>query len=75
MRTPLTAQSPAGVGAWISPRSPIAAAGAHNILLEGPPEAVDAVSGYVRRGPSSARVEHVESHDETPEGLDGFEIR
>jgi hypothetical protein len=36
---------------------------------------VDAVTGYVRRGPSSARVDHVETHEETPEGLTGFRIR
>jgi hypothetical protein len=36
---------------------------------------VDSVAGYVRGGPSSARVDDVESYDETPEGLSDFEIR
>jgi acylphosphatase len=49
--------------------------GSVEVVLEGPPDAVDSVAGYVRRGPSSARVENVESHDEAPEGLNGFEIR
>ena len=49
--------------------------GSVEVVLEGAPDAVDAVTGYVRRGPSSARVESVETHDETPEGLSGFEIR
>lgn len=49
--------------------------GSVEVVLEGPPDAVDAVAGYVRRGPSSARVDGVESQDEAPEGLSGFEIR
>ena len=49
--------------------------GSVEVVLEGTPDAVDSVSGYVRRGPSSARVERVETHDERPEGLSGFEIR
>lgn len=49
--------------------------GSVEVVLEGPPEAVESVAGYVRRGPSSAKVDHVETHDETPEGLTGFQIR
>ena len=49
--------------------------GSVEVVLEGPREAVASVAGYVRRGPSSARVESVETHDEAPEGLHGFEIR
>ncbi|MGZ4166971.1 MAG: acylphosphatase [Solirubrobacteraceae bacterium] len=60
-----------GVAGWAVNR----ADGAVEVVLEGPQEAVDCVAGYVRRGPSSARVDDVETHDETPEGLRGFEIR
>jgi acylphosphatase len=49
--------------------------GSVEVVLEGPADAVESVTGYVRRGPSSARVENVESHDESPQGLSGFEIR
>jgi hypothetical protein len=45
------------------------------VVLEGPPEAVEAVAGFARRGPSRARVESVEEADETPEGLRGFAVR
>ncbi|MFL5860049.1 MAG: acylphosphatase [Solirubrobacteraceae bacterium] len=60
-----------GVAGWATNRSD----GAVEVVLEGSAEAVDAVTGYVRRGPSSARVERVEAHDEAPEGLTGFQIR
>jgi acylphosphatase len=60
-----------GVAGWASNRPD----GSVEIVLEGAPDAVDSVVGYVRRGPSSARVDDVESHDETPEGLSDFEIR
>jgi len=60
-----------GVAGWASNRPD----GSVEVVLEGPPDAVESVAGYVRRGPSSARVENVESHDESPEGLSGFEIR
>lgn len=60
-----------GVAGWAANR----ADGAVEVVLEGPQDAVDSVAGYVRRGPSSARVDDVESYDETPEGLSDFEIR
>jgi acylphosphatase len=60
-----------GVAGWAVNRPD----GSVEVVLEGPEDAVDAVAGYVRRGPSSAQVENVESHDEAPEGLSGFEIR
>jgi acylphosphatase len=49
--------------------------GSVEVVLEGPPEAVQSVSGYVRRGPSSAEVEAVDEHEEAPEGLTDFQIR
>jgi acylphosphatase len=60
-----------GVSGWATN----CADGSVEVVLEGPEPAVESVTGYVRRGPSSARVERVETHDETPEGLSGFEIR
>jgi acylphosphatase len=60
-----------GVAGWAVNRPD----GSVEVVLEGSPDAVESVAGYVRRGPSSARVEKVESHDETPEGLSDFEIR
>jgi len=44
-------------------------------VLEGEPEAVAVVLAWCREGPSHARVDRVETHDEAPEGLSGFEIR
>jgi acylphosphatase len=60
-----------GVAGWATNRPD----GSVEVVLEGPPGAVDLVAGYVRRGPSSARVDNVETRDEAPEGLSGFEIR
>ncbi len=60
-----------GVAGWASNRPD----GSVEIVLEGAPDAVDSVAGYVHGGPSSARVDDVESYDETPEGLSEFEIR
>jgi acylphosphatase len=59
-----------GVAGWAANRDD----GAVEVVLEGPPEAVEAVAGFARRGPSRARVESVEEADETPEGLRGFAV-
>jgi acylphosphatase len=60
-----------GVSGWAANRSD----GTVEVVLEGPPEAVESVVGYCRRGPSSAEVQDVDEHEETPEGLTGFQIR
>jgi acylphosphatase len=60
-----------GVDGWATNRDN----GAVEVVLEGPAEAVASVAGFCRVGPRSARVEHVEEHEEAPEGLTGFEIR
>ena len=57
-----------GVAGWAANRGD----GAVEIVLEGPPDAVEAVAGFARRGPSRARVESVEEAEEEPEGLSGF---
>lgn len=60
-----------GVSGWAANRSD----GSVEVVLEGPAEAVESVVGYCRRGPSSADVDKVDEHEETPEGLSGFQIR
>jgi acylphosphatase len=60
-----------GVAGWARNRDD----GAVEVVLEGPPEAVDSVVGFCRLGPANARVDSVEVHDEAPEGLVGFSIR
>jgi acylphosphatase len=44
------------------------------VVLEGPPDAVDAVLSWLRRGPAYARVDTVEVTEGQPAGLHGFEI-
>jgi acylphosphatase len=44
-------------------------------VFEGPPDAVDALVEWCRRGPRGADVQEVEVTDEDPEGLDAFEVR
>jgi acylphosphatase len=60
-----------GVAGWAANRSD----GSVEVVLEGPPDAVESVVGYCRRGPSSADVHSVDEHEEPPEGLSGFQIR
>ncbi len=61
----------AGVAGWARNT----ADGAVEVVLEGPPDAVRQVMAFCESGPRGARVDHVEAHDEQPEGLEGFEIR
>ncbi|HTU30253.1 MAG TPA: acylphosphatase [Solirubrobacteraceae bacterium] len=49
--------------------------GSVEVVLEGPPAAVESVVGYCRTGPVNARVESTEVTDEEPEGLTGFQTR
>ena len=44
-------------------------------VLEGEPDAVDAVVRWCETGPRGAEVERVETADEAPAGLSGFEVR
>jgi acylphosphatase len=44
-------------------------------VFEGPPDAVDALVEWSRRGPRGADVQELEVTDEDPEGLDAFEVR
>jgi acylphosphatase len=60
-----------GVSGWAANRDD----GAVEVVLEGPEQAVEAVTEFCRLGPVSAQVDSVEQSDETPEGLSGFRIR
>jgi acylphosphatase len=44
-------------------------------VFEGPPEAVERLVAFARRGPGPARVERVEVIEEDEEGLTGFAVR
>lgn len=63
--------SAAGVAGWARNRP----GGTLEAVVEGPPEAVERVVDFCRRGPPRAVVERVEEHEEAPEGLAGFSIR
>jgi acylphosphatase len=45
------------------------------VVLEGPPAAVDEVVAWCRRGPRRARVDGIEIVDEAPVGEQGFRVR
>ena len=60
-----------GVAGWIR-NTPD---GAVEAILEGPPDAVDCVTRFLKAGPPDAEVERTEVDDERPEGLSGFEVR
>jgi acylphosphatase len=60
-----------GVAGWVGNRSD----GAVEAVFEGTPEAVAAMLDLCGRGPRGARVERVDTADEEPEGLFGFEVR
>jgi acylphosphatase len=60
-----------GVAGWARNRVD----GTVEVVLEGSPVAVEAVTEFCRLGPVSARVDHVDVSEEPAEGLTGFEIR
>ncbi len=49
--------------------------GAVEAVFEGPPEAVESMVEYCRRGPGSAVVQEIEVVPEQPERLAGFRVR
>lgn len=60
-----------GVAGWVANRGD----GAVEAVLEGEPEAVEAMVEFCRRGPEGAEVASLEVAEEPPEDLGGFEIR
>lgn len=48
--------------------------GSVEAVFEGPPDAVDAMVGWTRRGPSEAAVDDVQVTEERPEGTEGFSV-
>jgi len=61
----------AGVAGWVRNL----ADGGVEVVLEGPPGAVDEVLAWCRRGPRRARVDRVDVVDEAPVGEQGFRVR
>jgi len=49
--------------------------GSVEAVFEGPGSAVDALIEWCQTGSPAADVDDVERHEETPVGLDGFEVR
>jgi acylphosphatase len=60
-----------GVAGWVANRRD----GAVEAVFEGDPEEVERLVDFCRRGPRSARVDHVTVSEEEPEGPRGFEVR
>ncbi len=61
----------AGVAGWVRNLDD----GRVEVVVEGPPAAVDEVVAWCRQGPLRARVDHVEVVDEEPVGEQGFRVR
>jgi acylphosphatase len=60
-----------GVAGWVCNL----ADGRVEVVLEGPPAAVDEVVAWCRRGPRRARVDGIEVADEAAVGEQGFRVR
>jgi acylphosphatase len=59
------------VAGWVTNRPD----GTVEAVFEGEPDAVESLVDFSRSGPSLARVERVDVSDESPEGLNGFDVR
>ena len=60
-----------GLAGWVRNR----ADGAVEAVFEGPGAQVGEMAAWMRKGPSTARVDRVEEFEEEPEGLVGFDVR
>jgi len=61
----------AGVRGWVRNLSD----GRVEAVLEGTTDAVNAMVDFCSRGPEMARVDRIEVVEESPENLEGFQIR
>lgn len=61
----------AGVRGWVHNLPD----GRVEVVAEGPPDALEALSDWCRQGPPHAEVRSVEVIDEPAEGLSGFDVR
>jgi acylphosphatase len=59
------------VAGWVTNRPD----GAVEAVFEGPPDAVSAMVEFCEAGPRGADVDRVETSEEEPEGLSGFDVR
>jgi acylphosphatase len=60
-----------GLVGWVTNRGD----GAVEAVFEGSPDDVDALIEFCESGPRAADVERMETSEEEPEGLSGFEVR
>ncbi len=60
-----------GVAGWVRNNRD----GTVEAVFEGPDEAVARLTEFMREGPRGARVDRVETVEEQPEGLAGFDVR
>jgi acylphosphatase len=60
-----------GVAGWVANRPDGAVEG----VFEGPSDAVAAMVDFCESGPRGADVDRVETNEEEPEGLSGFDVR
>ena len=60
-----------GVAGWVTNRP----GGEVEAVFEGEPDAVRSLVRFCESGPRGAEVDRVETSDEAPEGLAGFEVR
>lgn len=60
-----------GVTGWVRN----CADGAVEAVFEGEPDAVESMVDWCRRGPRGAEIDGIDVFDESPEGLQRFEVR
>lgn len=60
-----------GVGGWVRNLPD----GGVEAVFEGAPDAVGAMVEWARQGPPAASVTGLDVHEESAEGLDGFQVR